>query len=117
MGVGGQLVSWRRGGEMVLNVSCLWTESAIWMGILRPGSLGHRFGAWLEGLCYRQAALVTGQTQAIVADIAARFPRGRNYQFSNGVNMRAVHPQRRTVADLGAPVATGGNPRVGRLSA
>src|SRR5437870_8827511 len=39
------------------------------------------FRSWLEGLCYRQAALVTGQTQAIVADIAARFPRCRTYHL------------------------------------
>src|SRR2546430_16228122 len=113
MGVGGQLVSWRRGGEMVLNVSCLWTESAIWLGILRPGSLGHRFGAWLEGLCYRQAAPVTGQTHALVAGIAARVSRGRAHHLSHRANTRALPPPRPTAAARGALGADAADARAG----
>jgi len=109
LGLAGLWLSWRTRAAMVFNVSDLWPESAIRLGILRPGSLGHRFGAWLEGLCYRQAALVTGQTHAIVADIAARFPRCRTYHFSNGVNTRAFHPERRTAAARGSLVANGAN--------
>src|SRR3989449_1299380 len=48
-------------------------------------------------------------SHAIVADIAARFPRCRTYHFSNGVNTRAFHPERRTAAARGSLVANGAN--------
>src|SRR5689334_17290008 len=43
-------------------------------------------------------AVVSGQTKTIVASIAERFPACRTYHFSNGVNTRVFHPDRRTPA-------------------
>jgi glycosyltransferase involved in cell wall biosynthesis len=83
---------------MVFNVSDLWPESAVRLGVVRAGSPGHRLAAWLEGFCYRHATLVTGQTKTIVENIAERFPECRTYHFSNGVNTRAFRPDRRTAA-------------------
>src|SRR3989449_8315172 len=83
---------------MVFNVSDLWPETAVRLGVVRAGSLGHRVAAWLEGLCYRHAAVVSGQTKTIVESVAERFPGCRTYHFSNGVNTRVFHPERRTAA-------------------
>jgi colanic acid biosynthesis glycosyl transferase WcaI len=105
LGITGLWLSWRTRAAMVFNVSDLWPETAVRLGVVRPGSLGHRLAAWLEGLCYRRAAVVSGQTKTIVDNIAERFPQCRTYHFSNGVNTRAFHPERRTAvarATLGA---------------
>ena len=98
LGLPGLFLSWRTRAAMVFNVSDLWPETAVHLGILRAGSWGHRLAAWLEGFCYRHAAVVSGQTKTIVANIAERYPQCRTYHFSNGVNTRAFHPDRRTVA-------------------
>src|SRR6266566_1354795 len=98
LGFTGLWLSWRTRAAMVFNVSDLWPETAVRLGVVRAGSLGHRVAAWLEGLCYRHAAVVSGQTKTIVASIAERFPGCRTYHFSNGVNTRVFHPDRRTAA-------------------
>jgi len=98
LGLAGLWLSWRTRAAMVFNVSDLWPESAVRLGIVRTGSLGHRLAEWLERFCYRHAALVSGQTKTIVQNIVERFPYCRTYHFSNGVNTRTFHPDRRTAA-------------------
>jgi len=98
LGLTGLWLSWRTRAAMVFNVSDLWPETAVRLGVVRAGSIGHRIAAWLEGLCYRHAAVVSGQTKTIVDSIAERFPECRTYHFSNGVNTSAFHPERRTAA-------------------
>lgn len=105
LGVTGLWLSWLTRAAMVFNVSDLWPETAVRLGVVRAGSLGHRLAAWLEGFCYRRAAVVSGQTKTIVDSIAERFPRCRTYHFSNGVNTRAFHPARRTAAARATLVA------------
>jgi glycosyltransferase involved in cell wall biosynthesis len=98
LGFTGLWLSWRTRAAMVFNVSDLWPESAVRLGVVRAGSLAHRVAAWLERLCYRHAAVVSGQTKTIVASVAERFPGCRTYHFSNGVNTRVFHPERTTAA-------------------
>ena len=98
LGLAGLWLSWRTRAAMVFNVSDLWPESAVRLGVLRTGSISHRLTAWLERFCYRHAALVSGQTKTIVANIADRFPGCRTYHFSNGVKTRVFHPDRSTAA-------------------
>ena len=98
LGFTGLWLSWRTRAAMVFNVSDLWPESAVRLGVVREGSLLHRIAAWLEGLCYRHAAVVSGQTKTIVQNVVERFPGCRTYHFSNGVNTRVFHPERRTTA-------------------
>jgi glycosyltransferase involved in cell wall biosynthesis len=96
LGLAGVWLSWLKGASMIFNVSDLWPESAVRLGVLQTDSLAYRLSAWLEAFCYRHACLVTGQTREIVADIAARFPGCRTYHLSNGVDNRVFHPDRRT---------------------
>jgi colanic acid biosynthesis glycosyl transferase WcaI len=96
LGLAGVWLSWVKRCRMIFNVSDLWPESAVRLGVLRPAGLAHGLSTWLERFCYRRAALVTGQTRAIVGDISARFPWCRTYHLSNGVNDRVFHPDRRT---------------------
>jgi glycosyltransferase involved in cell wall biosynthesis len=56
--------------------------------------------------------VVSGQTKTIVASIAERFPACRTYHFSNGVNTRVFHPDRRTAAARATLGADTGEPCV-----
>jgi glycosyltransferase involved in cell wall biosynthesis len=72
--------------RLVFNVSDLWPESAVQLGIVKRNSLLHRLSSRLESFCYRRSWLVTGQSRTIIEDIRQRFPECRTYHFSNGVD-------------------------------
>lgn len=67
----------------VLNVSDLWPESAIRMGVVQPGPATWAAGR-LELAAYRRAAAVTGQTDEIVAAVRARVPDRPARVITNG---------------------------------
>ena len=83
---------------MVFNVSDLWPESAVRLGVLRTDSTAYRLSAGLERLCYRQAWAVSGQSHEIVADISRRFPHCRTVHLSNGVDTETFRPASPTTA-------------------
>ena len=72
--------------RLIFNVSDLWPESAVQLGIIHRNSLLHRISSWLESFCYRRAWLVTGQSSSIINDIRQRFPACQTYHLSNGVD-------------------------------
>lgn len=98
LGLAGVWLSLVKGCRMIFNVSDLWPESAVRIGVLPRGGFAHRLSSRLERWCYRRASLVTGQSRAIVADIQTRFPWCRTYHLSNGVDGETFHPDRRTAA-------------------
>jgi glycosyltransferase involved in cell wall biosynthesis len=69
----------------VFNVSDLWPESAIRMGIVKPGIL-----TWmaerLELKLYRNAAAVTGQSGEIIDSVHQRCPGTKTAVVTNGVD-------------------------------
>ncbi|HWC75402.1 MAG TPA: glycosyltransferase family 4 protein, partial [Gemmatimonadales bacterium] len=106
LGLSGIWLSLVKRCRMIFNVSDLWPESAVRIGALRRRGFMHRLGRRIELWCYRHAALVTGQSRAIVADIETRYPWCRTYHLSNGVDAKQFHPGRRTDAaraELGPP--------------
>jgi colanic acid biosynthesis glycosyl transferase WcaI len=84
--------------KLIFNVSDLWPESAVRVGVIRPGGLMHRLGQRLESFCYRRAWLVTGQSKGILQDIESRFPQQKTFLLSNGSDTRVFHPAKRTDA-------------------
>ena len=72
--------------QFVMNVSDLWPASAIELGALKPGLLA-RAAIRLEEWCYRQASVVTGQSEGIVEDISKRFPEKTVRLYPNGVDL------------------------------
>ncbi len=68
----------------VFNVSDLWPESAVRMGVVKPGLL-----TWLaerlELSMYRHAAGVTGQSSDIIESVRRRSPHTRTEVITNGV--------------------------------
>jgi glycosyltransferase involved in cell wall biosynthesis len=82
--------------RLIFNVSDLWPESAVRLGMLRQGGLSYRLSAWLERFCYRKAWLVTGQSKSILSNIQERFPSCHTFHLSNGVDTGKFHPERQT---------------------
>jgi glycosyltransferase involved in cell wall biosynthesis len=97
LGIAGYWLARRTGARWIFNVSDLWPESAVRLGVLGPGT-ALRAAERLEAFCYRKAWLVTGQSSEILADVEARFPGTSTYLLSNGVDTDMFGPQRRTAA-------------------
>jgi len=88
LGLSGFVISKLKRAKFVFNVSDLWPESAIAMGILKSKIL-IAFSERLEAFLYRQSHLVTGQTQGIVNSIQSRFPDKSVSLVTNGINVEA----------------------------
>jgi glycosyltransferase involved in cell wall biosynthesis len=88
LGFSGFLMSRLAGAKLIFNVSDLWPESAVAMGILR-NKLFIGLSKWLEEFVYRRSDLITGQTQGIVDNIRSRFPGKRVELITNGVDVEA----------------------------
>ena len=69
----------------VFNVSDLWPESAIRMGVVKPG-LATWLAERLELKLYRQAAGVTGQSAEIIDSVRQRSPWTKTEVITNGVD-------------------------------
>lgn len=105
LGLSGYWLSRACRARWIFNVSDLWPESAVRLGVAK-NSLMLRAAYALEAFCYRKAWLVTGQSETIVANIARRFPRVRTYHFSNGVDTARFRPEL-AVDDLRARLRNG----------
>ena len=92
LAISGYILSRIKRARWIFNVSDLWPLSAVELGIIRPESMGHRIGRWLEAFSYRNAWLVTGQSREILADIRKRFPETPVYHLSNGVDTKMFRP-------------------------
>ena len=86
LGLAGIWLSLVKRARLIFNVSDLWPESAVRLGILRRGSLSVRLSERLESFCYKAAWLVTGQSQTILANVQQRFPNRTTFHLSNGVD-------------------------------
>jgi glycosyltransferase involved in cell wall biosynthesis len=105
LGLSGVALSWIKGTRLIFNVSDLWPESAVRLGVVREGSGAHRMSAALEAYLYRRAWLISGQSREIVTSIAERHPDCRTYHLSNGVDCAGFGGDRATPearATLGA---------------
>lgn len=78
-----------KGAKLVFNVSDLWPESAVQLGLVTNRTM-IGLSTWLEELCYKRAALITGQTQGIVRNIQSRFPDKKVLWIPNGVDFDAI---------------------------
>jgi glycosyltransferase involved in cell wall biosynthesis len=92
LGITGFLLSrWKR-ARWIFNVSDLWPESAVRLGMLN-NKLTLRLSEWLEAFCYNNAWLITGQSKSIIENIQQRFPKVQTCHFSNGVDVVRFRPE------------------------
>ncbi len=91
IGYAARYLSWRWRCPFVFNVSDLWPESAIRMGIVKPG-LATRMAERLEKKIYRKASAVTGQSAEIIDSIRGRVPGVLTEVITNGVDPNRFGP-------------------------
>jgi len=96
LGISGFLLSRLKGARWIFNVSDLWPESAVRLGVVGEG-LSLRIAYAIEAFCYGKAWLVTGQSREILADIHRRFPNVSTHHLSNGVDTDLFGPERRSM--------------------
>ena len=77
---------------MVFNVSDLWPESAVRMGVVKEG-LATRMAERLELKTYRSSAGITGQSEEIIDSIRQRCPGVRTQVITNGVDPNRFGPE------------------------
>src|SRR5262245_3176660 len=98
LGLSAFVISRLKRTKLVFNVSDLWPESAVAMGVLRNRTL-IRLSGWLEEFLYRRSHLITCQTQGIIDNIRSRVVHKRIALITNGVNVEiftaASQPLRR----------------------
>ncbi|KPU45363.1 alpha-D-kanosaminyltransferase [Oxobacter pfennigii] len=95
LGYSGFLISRLKGAKYVFNVSDLWPESAIKLGVLNDKLL-IGLSTWLEEFSYKKSHLITGQTMGIVNNIIDRgFGNGKVHLITNGVDSELFKPQNR----------------------
>lgn len=85
LGLTGVVLKKATKARMVLNVSDLWTESAIAMGVLRNPWLIRR-AMKMQAFIYRHADLLTGQTNGIVRDLESQVTEAPVALLTNGVD-------------------------------
>ncbi|MEI6694738.1 MAG: glycosyltransferase family 4 protein [Bacteroidota bacterium] len=93
LGITAYLLSLTKRAKMVFNVSDLWPESAEKLGLVSNKRL-LKLSTYLEEFCYKQSALITGQTQGICANISSRFPEKKVYWLKNGVDINFYNSEK-----------------------
>jgi glycosyltransferase involved in cell wall biosynthesis len=88
LGISGFLLSLLKKAKLVFNVSDLWPDSAVAIGVIKNNGL-IRISRLLEEFLYRQSDLITGQTQGIIHNIRSRFVDKPVFLITNGVNVDA----------------------------
>lgn len=86
LGITALLLKWIKSSKLVFNVSDLWPESAEKLNIISNKQVLH-ISYQLEKLLYRQADLVSGQTQGIIDSIQSRYPDTPLHLLRNGIDV------------------------------
>lgn len=94
LGISGILLAHLKAAKLIFNVSDLWPESAVRLGVVKRDGLPFRMAEVLEARCYDAAWLVTGQSVAIVESVMKRFPGKATYHLSNGCDVELFNRAR-----------------------
>ncbi|MCF7822783.1 MAG: glycosyltransferase family 4 protein [Candidatus Marinimicrobia bacterium] len=92
LGISGYLLSRLKRAKWIFNVSDLWPESAVNLGIIGEG-LPLKMSKKLERFFYCHSWLVTGQSHEIIQNINARYPDISTHHLSNGVDIEKFKPE------------------------
>lgn len=95
LGWSGYVIARKIKAKFVFNVSDLWPESAVKLGVLH-NKLLIKASTWLEEFCYRKADAITGQTRGIVDNIIDRgFDSEKIHLITNGVDTEFFRKENR----------------------
>lgn len=86
LGIAGFVLSGWLKARWIFNVSDLWPESVVELGLIGRDSLSYKMGSVLESFFYNKACVITCQSRTILENIQARFPGTHTYHLPNGVD-------------------------------
>lgn len=89
LGIAGLILSRLKRAPLLTNVSDLWPESAVAVGVIREGAL-LRCAVKFEEYLYRRSALITGQSVSIVDNIAKRINNNNVTFLPNGISPEVI---------------------------
>ena len=93
LGISGWLFSRLRRARLIMNISDLWPESAVALGVVtNPILIGA--STQLEMFLYRSSRFITGQTAGIVSNISNRIPGKPVILMTNGVDIQRFPPRK-----------------------
>ena len=95
LGISGFLLSKIKGAKWIFNVSDLWLESAVELGVIGNG-LPFKLSKRLQTFFYRNSWLVTGQSREIVKHINKQLPQVKTYRLSNGVDVEKFNQEQKS---------------------
>ncbi len=72
--------------KLIMNISDLWPESAVQLGMIGPG-LPLSMLEWFERLLYKKSKLVLCQTEGIIDGVKKSYPHAETLLFPNGVDL------------------------------
>lgn len=89
-----------KGAKLVTNISDLWPESAVQLGIIGPGPVLSAL-EWFERFLYKSSTLVTCQTEGIVDGVKKSLHTADTLLFPNGVDteMFSIRERNATIAE------------------
>ncbi len=77
--------------KMIMNISDLWPESAVQLGIIGPG-MALRILEAFERLLYKESMIVSCQTEGIASGVRKSCPAADAFLFPNGVDLDMFGP-------------------------
>jgi glycosyltransferase involved in cell wall biosynthesis len=86
------LLKWWKRSKLVFNVSDLWPESAVKLGLV-TNKMIIKLSTLLEEWIYQKSDFISGQTQGIVKDIKDRFPQKPVFWLRNGIDVADMKNQ------------------------
>ena len=90
IGISGYLLSLTKKAKWIFNISDLWPESALILGIINKG-IAYKLSTKLEEYLYKKAHLITCQSKEITNNIKLRISNEKVILFSNGVDIKKFH--------------------------
>jgi glycosyltransferase involved in cell wall biosynthesis len=92
LGLSGFVLSRFMRARWIFNVSDLWPDSAVRLGVIGQGQ-ALKLSEKLEAFCYQKAWAVTGQSRTILQNIQERFHSVHTYHLSNGADTKLFNPE------------------------
>lgn len=84
-----------KGAKLVMNISDLWPESAVQLGMIGPG-LKLSVLEWFERRLYLKSAFVMCQTEGIVDGVKKSYDKANALLFPNGVDLEMFEAQKKS---------------------
>ncbi len=91
LGLSALLISIFKGAKLIMNISDLWPESAVQLGIIKRG-FTFKMLEMFELFLYRRSTFVSCQTEGIRDGIKSRLPSLKTILFPNGVDLVSFRP-------------------------